>query len=223
MTSFVLTERDMQVLSFLEEHRAIPVPLLAERFFTTNPFTGATNRSPLKACERRLTALRAHGYIELDSVRIGRESRVVARVASQADEPLGVAASRRTLGARSRAHHMRTLDAVDALDRSLKARGGGVVSFTLEPQLRAREQRGRKTRRGDDFAPFPDAVCCVTIDDERFDVAVEYVTSKYTSADIREKLESFRHQYRSAFWFADTSVTASRVRRITGGTCSPLS
>lgn len=223
MTSFVLTPRDMQVLSFLEEHRAIPLPLLAERFFSQNPFTGTTNKSPLKACERRLTALRAHGYIEIDRVRVAGEMRIVARVAAKADEPLGVEASRRTLGARSRTHHLRTIEAVGVLDRSLQARGGRVVSFTLEPQLRAREQSGRKTRRGDDFAPFPDAVCSIAVGGERFDVAVEYVTSKYTSADIREKHDSFRRAYRTSFWFADGTGTASRVRRITGGTCSVLS
>ncbi|MBI1948562.1 MAG: hypothetical protein HYS27_22940 [Deltaproteobacteria bacterium] len=227
MTSFVLTERDMELLSFLEKHRSFPLPLLAERFFAKNPFTRTRNTNPLKACERRMTALRAHGYIELDRVRIAGKPHVMARVATKADNPLGVDASRRSIGTRSRVHHIRTIDAVHELERSVKARGGRVVSFTLEPQLRAREQRGRKTRRGDDFEPFPDAVCTVSLPDaggeQRFDIAVEYVTSKYTSADIREKHESFRRLYKHAFWFADRDRTASRVRHITGGTCSILS
>lgn len=227
MTSFSLTERDMELLSFLEKHRAFPLPLLAERFFDKNPFTGAPNKNPLKACERRMTALRAHGYIELDRIRIAGKPHVVARVASKADEPLAVDASRRNIGARARVHHVRTIEAIGELERSLKARGGRVVSFTLEPQLRANEQRGRKTRRGDDFEPFPDAICTVAVPGERgedrYDVAVEFVTSKYTSADIRDKHESFRRVYGRAFWFADRARTAWRVEHITGAACSILS
>lgn len=223
MTSFILTERDMEVLSFLESHRAYPLALLAERFFATNPFTGTQNKNPLKACERRMTSLRAHGYLEIERIRAAGKTHVVARVASKSDDPLGVDASRRSLPTRARVHHVRTIDAIAELERSLTARGGRIVSFTLEPQLRAREQQGRKTRRGDDFAPFPDAVCSVAVGADRFDVAVEYVTSKYTSADIKEKHDSFRRIYRHAYWFADNAGTAHRVGRITGGSCLILS
>lgn len=228
MTTIVLTDRDMELLAFLEAHRAAPISLLADRFFATNPFTGARNTNPLKACERRLSTLRAHGYVELERVRVAGRSRATARPASKADAPLGSDASRRSVPRRARVHHLKTLDAVAVLDRTLRARGGRVVSFILEPQLRSDEQRGTKTRRGHDFAPFPDAVCTVAVPrgasgEERYDVAVEYATSKYTSADIREKHDGFARLYKQAFWFADRTRTSWRVRHITGGACTVLS
>lgn len=226
MTAMSLTERDLDLLRFLEQHRSAPLELLAQRFFATNPFTGAVNAQPLKACERRLSTLRAHGYIELDRLRIGGRTVATARVATKADAALGTDASRRAVPRNARIHHFKTLEAIAALERSLAIRGGRVLSFALEPKLRADEQRGTKTRRGHDFAPFPDAVCTVAFrrgtGEERYDVAVEYATSKYTSRDIREKHESFARRYRQAFWFADRDGTSKRIRDITGGTCTVL-
>lgn len=227
MTTIVLTERDMELLAFLQQHRTVPVALLAARFFATNPFTDVRNTNPLKACERRLSTLRAHGYLDLDRVRASGRVYVTARVSPKADGVLGVDASRRAVPRRARVHHLKTLEAVAALDRGLRARGGRVVSFALEPQLRSDEQRGTKTRRGHDFAPFPDAVCTVAMPggagrEERYDVAVEYATSKYTSADIREKHASFRARYSAAFWYADRPRTSMRIQGVTGGTCTVL-
>ena len=227
MTTLILTKRDMDLMGLLEQHRTLPVETVAETLFQTNPFTGVANKNPLKACERRLSALRAHGYIELDRVRHNGRVEVLVRAASRADAPLGVAISRRRVPVTNAVHHVRTLEAVDVLKRSVAASGGRVTRFSLEPALRAAEQRGRRTCRGDSFEAFPDAVCTVAVGDgggERvYDVAVEYVTSKYTDADIREKWMSFRRVYRDSFWFADRPRTAQRVMRITGGTCSILS
>ena len=226
MTTLSPTERDLELLRFLEQNRWVSLEILAERFFATNPFTGAVNAKPLKACERRLSTLRAHGYIELDRLRVGKRTHATARVASKADTALGVDGSRRSVPRRARVHHLMTLEAIGALERSLRMRGGRVVSFALEPKLRADEQRGTKTRRGHDFAPFPDAVCTIAVKnggaEERYDVAVEYATSKYTSRDIQEKHDSFARRYRQAFWFADRDRTSQRIRQITGGTCTVL-
>src|SRR5581483_7344964 len=163
MTSLVLTNRDMEVLAMLEEHCAVPVRTIAERLFRTNPFTGAPNKSPLQACERRLSSLRAHGYLELERVRDRGRVDLVARPARSADAALGTRASRKRIAVIERVHHVRTLDAVDAVDREMKKRGGRIVRFTLEAGLRAAEQRGRRTRRGDTFEAFPDAVCTIAL------------------------------------------------------------
>lgn len=228
MTALVMTKRDMELLAFVAEHRSVPTALLAERFFKSNPFTGALSKSPLKACERRLSALRAHGHVEIDRIRDGDTTRALVRVAHSADAPLDDRASRRSIRVRERAHHLRTLDALAELERSLKHRGGRVVKVTLEAGVRTEQQRGRKTRRGDFFEAFPDAVCRVALSaggggERVIDVAVEYVTSKYTDRDIREKHDSFRRVYGESFWFADRPRTAWRVKHITGGACSILS
>ena len=227
MTTLALTERDMEVLAFLDAHYAVALPHLAALFFHTNPFSGAKNANPLKACERRITALREHGYIALDRVRDRGRVDLVARPARAANAPLGRAASRRRVAVVERVHHLRTLDAVEAMKLVVAQRRGRIVSFRLEAALRAEKHRGRRTRRGDWFESFPDAVCTIAVpgpNGERvFDIAVEYVTSKYTDADIRAKSESFRRAYAESFWFADRSRTAARVARIVGGKCSTLS
>jgi hypothetical protein len=226
MTTLVLTQRDIDLIGLLDEHRTLPVPTVAAMLFEKNPFTGVANKNPLKACERRLSTLRAHGYVELDRVRHNGKVEVLVRAASRADTAHGVAVSRRSVPVTNAVHHVRTLEAVDALKRSIAASGGRVTRFSLEPALRAAEQRGRRTRRGESFEAFPDAVCTVAVPGDGgervYDVAVEYVTSKYTDADIREKCVSFRRVYRESFWFADRPRTAERVMRVTGGTCSIL-
>ena len=226
MTTLVLTERDMEVLALLEEHHAVPLKMLLAKF-QTNPCTGEANANPLKACERRITALRKHGYVELDRVRDRGKIDVVARLARRADKPLHSSASRRRVAVSERAHHVRTLEAVAVFEQLVKERGGRVVTFRVEAALRSEKQRGRRTRRGERFASFPDAVCTVALatpSGERIvDVALEYVTSKYTDADIKEKAASFRQHFAESFWFADRPRTAARVTRVTGSPCSILS
>jgi hypothetical protein len=85
-----------------------------------------------------------------------------------------------------------------------------------------RERQGRPTRRGDRYEPFPDAVVVVEKrDGTRRRIAIEYVTSKYTDADILGKHASFRG-CESVWWFADRASTVERVERITGETCTTL-
>src|SRR5438552_4605734 len=62
MTPLSLTERDLQILEELCTLRVVPFSRLV-RHFRQHPFTGAPNRSPEKACERRLAALAAAGFV----------------------------------------------------------------------------------------------------------------------------------------------------------------
>lgn len=226
MTTIVLTARDMDLLAFLALHRECTIEQLAARFFAKNPYSGAVNKSPDKPCARRVAELQRHGYLETARVAEGRKRRVVVRVAAKAEAPLDERAARRSVNPKERVHHMKTLDAVQRIEESVRRRGGVVVEFRVEAAIRAEAQRGRRTRRGDSFDAFPDAVCTVAFPtpngERRERVAVEYVTSKYCDADIRAKHESFAGEYDQALWFADRPRTAARVRRVTGGTCSLL-
>lgn len=228
MTTIVLTARDMDLLAFLALHREVPVDLLARRFFAKNPFTGAPNAVPLKPCTRRLRDLSAHGYLHLERVTEtpGRRSRPVARIAERADNPLGQRAARRSINPKERIHHLRTLEAVRRVELAAQRRGGRLIEFRVEGALRAAAQRGRKTRRGDSFDAFPDALCTIAYPrnggQRVVRIAVEYVTVKYTSAAIDAKHDSFQREYDGAAWFADKRSTAERVKRLTGATCSLL-
>lgn len=228
MTALVLTERDRELLAFLAVHRACTAELLAERFFSKNPFTGAPNTKPDKALERRLTALRRHGHVSLSRVRCDDGMvRAFVRPAAAADPLLGDRASRRVVPRSGRSHHVRTLEAVRAVEESVRRRGDRFVSFQVEAAYRAARQRGRRTRNGDGFESFPDAVCTIAVRGPAGSwrvvlVAVEYVTSKYTDADIAVKRASFACTFDDALWFADRPRTAERVQAITGGTCAVL-
>lgn len=97
----------------------------------------------------------------------------------------------------------------------------------FEPDLRAELQRGRRTQRGEEYPAFPDAVCTYSVigrDGARVvrQMAIEYVTSKYTDADIIKKAASF-DRYESVLWVADRASTAQRVTRLTGARCVVLS
>jgi hypothetical protein len=222
----VLTARDMDMLAFLALHRECSLEQLAQRFFQRNPFTGALNKNPEKQCARRMRELQAHRYLDLSHVNDGRKRRVVARVAARADAPLDERAARRTISPKERVHHLKTLAAVEHVERSVQRRGGRVVEFRVEAAIRSEAQRGRRTRRGDAFDAFPDAVCIVALPSAHGErlvrVAIEYVTSKYCDADIRAKHESFADAYDEALWFGDRPRTSARVKRITGATCSLL-
>lgn len=226
MSTLVLTKRDMDLLAFLALHREYDMALLAETFFYRDPVSDWPNMRPAKACARRIARLRAHGYLDVRRVKDGRRTRSVAYIAPRADQPLDDRASRRTLHRKARVHHLKTLDALRALEKDITQRGGRVVRVETEHTLRANAQRGRRTRRGDSFSSFPDAVCIAVVPTaagaREVRIAVEYVTGKYTSADIREKRDSFRTNYDDAVWFADKARTVKRVKSITGAPCSIL-
>jgi hypothetical protein len=235
MMTVSITERDYALLDELCAFRAVPVEQLAVRFFSKNPFTGALNTNPHKACERRLAALSAAGFVMNFYADDGLKSRVLVGLGPKAHELLG-ARARRAVPIRKLAHHTRTMDALKIVEESVRARGGRVLSSRIEQQVRSDQQRGRFLVAGDTFDPFPDAVCTAVLpaaeagehgEPRRVEIAVEYATSKYTDEDIRGKHEGFTSHgdggYDEVLWFADRLSTRERVKRVTGGPCSIMS
>lgn len=127
---------------------------------------------------------------------------------------------------RAWAHHAATLAYVEQV-RSELGPNEAIMETLLEPQLRARVQAGRGTRLGQTYESFPDAVLLIhemTPDGvtHQHRVAVEYVTSKYTSKDIVDKSDSFTSSYDRVLWVADNPRTQARVERLVGGSCACL-
>ena len=211
-----LTRRDHDLLTFAALHKAAPLSVLARRFFATNQTTGQPNKDPEHACRRRLGELLKLGYIR-PIVSRGKDTLIV--VTPRTADALGVPRPG-SVATRGRAHHIATLTYLQDLTERYAQAGIAVVNVKMDFQLRAEEQQGRQTRPGDEFDTFPDA----TFDLERTDdsglvyreqVAIEYVTSKYSYKDILEKAESFE-RFDNVVWFSDTKATASRVAALTG-------
>jgi hypothetical protein len=118
---------------------------------------------------------------------------------------------------------VRTLDALAELRRDIERRGGKVVAVKLDGDLRAEGRRGKRTSFGDTYEPMPDAVVVVQMPGaaKPTQIALEYVTSKYTDADIRAKSAAFA-TYDSVRWFSDRQRTAGRVLALTGARCTVL-
>lgn len=214
----MLSKRDDRILEFLLDHKAAPLDVLERLFFEKNPQTGKANRNPAAACARRLAELAVEGYVELESCRErGNEIRTrVARPTPRASKLFNRPPVKRVHG-RSRDHHYASLRAVIRLQERLQARGYGVENLHLEHALRAQVQGGAIGRPGQTFASFPDAaLTAVSADGERFEIAVEYVTSKYCDADIVSKARGFACGYQRIEWVADTHATAERITRLTG-------
>jgi len=94
-------------------------------------------------------------------------------------------------------------------------------------QLRAAIQAGQGSRLGQTYDSFPDALIVIeeafadgTVRQRR--MAVEYVTSKYTSQDILDKATSFEANYDGTLWVADKARTKQRVEGLVGGSCACL-
>lgn len=128
---------------------------------------------------------------------------------------------------RARAHHAATLRFVEDVKRGLPP-NQRVAEVILEPELRSRLQAGHASQKGQTYDAFPDAVVVIeemtpdgTVSKRR--VAVEYVTSKYTSQDILDKAESFAAGYDDVLWCADKARTRQRVETLVGGACACLS
>jgi hypothetical protein len=94
-----------------------------------------------------------------------------------------------------------------------------VVRVQLDGDMRASLRAGRRTQKGDVYDVMPDAVLTIEMPGRpRFDVAVEYVTSKYTDADIRAKQQAFS-KFAQTIWVGDRRHTAERVHALTGERC----
>lgn len=218
----LLTERDLAVLRYIAAHRAVPLDVLALLYFDVDPITGEPNTNPLRACKRRLQLLATGGFIWPTAFHDGERKREVAMLGPAAAGITDTQPGRNRIAPRRRAHHVRTLDAVALIQRDVRARGERVLRTRLEPDLRLEQQGGRFTRRGDELDPVPDAACTIDEGDRAAEVAVEYVTSKYTDDDIARKRNAFADAYDRVMWFADRPRTAERVRKITGMPCTIL-
>lgn len=219
---FTLTARDIDVLEHITARRGVPIEHVAARFFAADPFTGKLNRNPKRACEQRLRALVRAGYLGLVRQHDGRQRRQLVVLGNAVNGMTCERASKRRVHARNGSHHVRTLDALAKIERGVKRLGGRVLSVRLEADVRGDEQRGRLTARGDAYPAFPDAACRVELPGLGVgEIAVEYVTSKYTDADILRKHNSFA-RFHSVVWVADRQRTAERVRALTGNTCTTL-
>lgn len=121
-------------------------------------------------------------------------------------------------------HHVQTLNAVRHLEDHYRAQGISVVGFRTESQLIREDFAGKTfdsryrqrlaTENGSVSLKYADAV--VTIrhpDGHSEDVSVEYVSSKYTDDQIREKHKAFTGR---VVWAVSSSATAARVTAITG-------
>lgn len=210
--------RDQDVLTFLTDQKAAPLDVLARRYFAVNPQTGKQNKDPLGACSRRMLLLVREGYVDIEVVREkGRTKRTrVARMTAKAAKLMNVATPGRVHG-RARDHHYETLRAGTHLEEKLKARGYEVEPLRLEHALRAEGQSGSAVRAGMRFESFPDAeLRAKDAAGKTFKIAVEYVTSKYSDADIVGKAQSFAANYDRVEWIGDSTQTAARITRLTG-------
>lgn len=229
--AFRLTQRDLALLRFVSAQRMVTVNHIAVAFFGTNPIDGSANTRPERACLRRLRYLQVHGCVWLDFRSDGVSRRQMVTAGPNAERVLGANTTAENprpalhrIPPRRRAHHVKTLDAVALLDAHLARFGARIVSVKHDAELRAEEQKGRRLQRGEKLRPLPDAVCVVESRDgkRRHTIVIEYVTSKYCDADIREKHESFA-RFPHVLWCADRASTAARVTRLTGKRCEVLS
>lgn len=225
----VLTERDLELLDFVATNRAAPLDLLAAKFFAWRLGSDVPTLDAENACERRIHVLVDAGHLRTRCVKDGSKDRAAATkvvyVTPRTARMLG-ARKPRPLPARNRVHHLATLRAIEVLRQKAGQRGARVVGIKLEGELRSQAQRGRRTRKGQEYESFPDAV--VTIErvrsdgtTEQIEVALEYVTSKYADKDIAEKARAFQ-TYDRTLWVADKPLTSARVQRLTGERCACL-
>jgi hypothetical protein len=224
--SISLTQRDLAIIRFIAVRRSALLEHIAAYYFAQDPFDEEWNLDPMKACCRRLGALSRAGYVRLGNDYDGRQRRRVVTLGAAAVAIAGDRCDRRRVPARNRAHHIWTQEAIRRLEGELSSRGARIAGVSFDQDVRANELTGKMTKRGDKFPVIPDAVCRVEVRGNDGvtrlrNVAVEYVTSKYTDADTREKRESFR-RFDGAHWFADNATTAARVQRLTGASCSVL-
>ena len=219
------TQRDLALIRFIASRRSALLSDVKERYYATNPFDDEPNADPEKACRRRLGALARAGYVRLGFDFDGRVRRRVVTLGPASESITGVSSHRR-IPARNRAHHIRTQEAITLLERIVAAGGGRVVDVRFEHDVRAQDFAGRRTRRGDRMPAAPDAVLQAELragdgSHRVVDLAIEYVTGKYTDADIVAKHRSFK-RFDGAYWFADNARTAERVLRLTGASCTTL-
>jgi hypothetical protein len=165
----ILTTRDLAILKRLAELRGVPIEHIEEEFFDHDPYTLKKNTNPARACERRLRELARDGFIRLVREHDGRERRKLVVLDDRVnriwagERPIARRPSRRRPSVRAGVHHVRTLDALVSIRRDIACQGGTILSIKLDGDLRAAEQKGRRTAFGDSYEPVPDAVVIVKL------------------------------------------------------------
>ncbi|MEL6196021.1 MAG: hypothetical protein AAFQ77_03095 [Myxococcota bacterium] len=210
----VLDARDVAILRELAHDRVCGVDVVAMRYFSNE-------REALRAIRR----LQRGGHVKL----LLREGGVVS-LSRKGANAIGVRAPRR-MHPRHLTHHLKTLRAIELFRASVEARGGRFVAFDddskspgyrLEIHVQAAARRGSGTVRGMSYDAAPDGVVNVAWPDGRVEaIAVEYYTSSYSDAQMREKT-ALQQQYAGVHQVADSPRTAERVQHATGAACSVL-
>jgi hypothetical protein len=217
-----MSARTLQMLRYIADCGEVPLHVLLAAFWPDEEPERA------RVCvDRWVSAQRTAGNVARSVSRgtagIDSTVRLTPRAARQFEvQSTGIAGHRK-----AREHFAQTLRFIESLRATLPA-NEHIDEIVLEPVLRAREQKGRATRAGQSYDSFPDAVIVVrrmnadgSWESER--VAVEYVTSKYTTNDIRDKATSFAGAYARTLWVADSMSTARRVTTLVGQECPWLS
>lgn len=217
----VLSPRALSILGYIADSGEVPFHVLLQAFWG-EPANGRAEKSMQEWVRRQRHA----GWLRTS---VPRGENTTVRLSPKAKAILGERNGAPAFAVghpRARAHHAATLLYIEQV-RSQLGPNEAIVESLLEPQLRAREQAGRGTRRGQVYDSFPDAM--LRIEEMTPDgvthvrnVAVEYVTSKYTSKDILEKSASFASKYEQVLWVADNPRTQARVERLVGGECACL-
>lgn len=213
------SSRVLTMLRYLADAGEVPLHVLIAAFWPEDePAAAEANARRWVSTQQRAGHVEASPPRGLNTtVRLSRASAAIFQPAV----PSGAVGH-----PRARAHHAATLKYVEQLKNELGP-NQRLVSVMLEPQLRAELQAGQGSRLGQTYDSFPDAVVVIeealpdgTMRQRR--VAVEYVTSKYTSQDIVEKANSFDENYDSTLWVADKARTQQRVSALVGGSCACL-
>ena len=217
----VLSPRAISILGYIADSGEVPFHVLLQAFW---PDTGSERAE--KSMREWVRRQRHAGWLRTS---VPRGANTTVRLSSKAKTIFAERNGTPALAVghpRARAHHAATLLYIEEVRAQLNP-NEAIVESLLEPQLRAREQAGRGTRRGQVYDSFPDAMLRVKttmpngITHFR-NVAVEYVTSKYTSKDILAKCASFASKYDQVLWVADNPRTQARVEHLVGGECACL-
>jgi hypothetical protein len=214
-----MSSRALAMFRYLADAGEVPLHVLVAAFWPDDePAAGEAN------ARRWLSTQQRAGNIQQSPARGPKTTVRLSRKMAAVFQPAVSAAA--TGHPRARAHHAATLQYVEQIKAGLGPHQR-LASVTLEPQLRAAVQAGQGSRLGETYEAFPDAVIVIeeafgdgTVRKRR--VAVEYVTSKYTSQDILDKAASFDAHYDGALWVADKVRTKERVERLVGGSCACL-
>jgi hypothetical protein len=215
----MLSARTLQMLRYLGDSGEVPLHVLIAAFWPD-----ATPERARPAAEAWVRSQVLSGHVAKS---VPRGDATTFRLTPSTARILEARVSATSVGhPRNRAHHAATLQFIEQVRAGLP-KNQRIVEVLLEPEVRARVQAGRGTVRGQTYDAFPDALLVIeetvpngTVSRRR--VAVEYVTSKYTTKDIVDKARSFAEGYDRTLWVADRARTGQRVTALVGEACPCL-